>query len=142
MVLGAAASRSVAASRRATAPGGGLEVPADAANLQPDGDALRSTVRRLMWKHVGLVRDGQGLAAALAEFERLGGTPAGAALPARDLLLNARLIASAALRRTESRGAHWRADHPNADPAQQQRRFFVPPPAPSIPLKLTQSRAA
>lgn len=58
-------------------------------------------VRRALWRYAGLVRDAAGL-------ESLRGSP----------VLLARLIAEAALARTESRGAHFRADHPVEDPAQ------------------------
>jgi L-aspartate oxidase len=57
-------------------------------------------LRRTMWGEAGLVRDGAGL-------ERLRSS--------RHLL--ARLVAESALFRTESRGAHFRADHPHEDEA-------------------------
>lgn len=143
LVLGAAASASVAASGLAMPPDTGLEVPVcAAASGQPDGDSLRGAIRSLMWKHVGLVRDQQGLATALAELERLHDAQGGAGLPARNLLLIARLIASAALQRTESRGAHWRADYPDTDPAQQHRRIVVPPAVPTTLLNIAARRSA
>jgi L-aspartate oxidase len=46
---------------------------------------------------------------------------------ARSLLPLARLTAAAALARTESRGAHWRDDFPETDPAQRARRAVVRP---------------
>src|SRR5690606_40611905 len=57
--------------------------------------------RGLMWQHVGLVRDERGLEHALAELDCLE-HEAGAS--ERILLLAARLIATAALERAESRG--------------------------------------
>jgi L-aspartate oxidase len=57
----------------------------------------------LMWTNVGLVRERKALREALA---RLGD---GSASPRH---LTARLICEAALLRDESRGAHYRSDHP------------------------------
>jgi L-aspartate oxidase len=70
-------------------------------------------LRQAMSRHVGLERDAEGLRQALGVIARI--EKAHANLPA---LLNmtaaAKLVASAALARTESRGAHWRSDHPLA----------------------------
>ena len=62
-------------------------------------EEVTPAVRRSLWRDAGLVRDAAGL-------ERL--------LRAPHLLT--RLIAESALARTESRGAHFRADRPNEDP--------------------------
>jgi aspartate oxidase len=77
-------------------------------------------VRRLMWDAAGLVRTGSGLRAALARLEALA-AELGEPGPTADLVTVARLVAAAALHRTESRGAHHRADHPLTDPAWQRR---------------------
>jgi succinate dehydrogenase/fumarate reductase flavoprotein subunit len=91
----------------------------------------RAAMRDLMWERVGLVRTGAGLAAALAALDDIGrrldavGVPGGPAynlawqswLDARNQCLAARLIAASALARQESRGAHYRADHPARDDA-------------------------
>jgi L-aspartate oxidase len=92
----------------------------------PSSHAVESEVRRLMWDAVGLVRTGQGLREALA---RLGGLEAGLAETAgavRNLVTLARLVATAALARPESRGAHFRADHPLTDPAWRRRILLTP----------------
>jgi aspartate oxidase len=74
-----------------------------------------------MWEKVGLVRTAEGLREALAALDTLARTiPAGAA-EARSRATVARLVATAALARPESRGAHFRADHPLADPAWRRR---------------------
>jgi L-aspartate oxidase len=57
----------------------------------------------LMWQSAGLVRDGQRLRQAL---DRIGD---GSASPQHQ---SARLLCEAALLREESRGAHYRQDHP------------------------------
>lgn len=80
----------------------------------PRLDLLQS----MMWEHVGIERDGDGLAAAcqrLASFAAaLPETGDRAMLELTSLVRTARLVAEAALRRTESRGAHYRRDHPRA----------------------------
>jgi L-aspartate oxidase len=85
-------------------------------------DAAKQRVRELMWQHVGLVRNAEGLSAALAalnDLYRAFGTPA----PERDAVELANmintgwLVTRAALERTESRGAHFRTDCPGLDDA-------------------------
>lgn len=95
----------------------------------PDETSAES-VGRIMDAHVGLVRDGKGLEAARCALDDLVRRIATAPPADRDdsetvrragelrnRLLLARLLVRAALARTESRGAHCRADVPDADPA-------------------------
>ena len=93
--------------------------------------ALQRELREVMWGRAGLVRDGAGLKAAAATAGRVGaeldriGVPGGPAfnLAWQDWInLNnqavvARLIATSALARTESRGAHYRKDFPSPSAA-------------------------
>lgn len=81
--------------------------PAGVLAEDPD-DALLPRLRAAMNRHVGPVRDRSGLASALSEIERLIAMARSPRL--RNALAAARLIASAALRREESRGEHRRAD--------------------------------
>ncbi|HEV3140316.1 MAG TPA: FAD-binding protein, partial [Vicinamibacterales bacterium] len=84
----------------------------DAAGLSPQPSALSpSEIRDLMWKQVGLFRARAGLEDAV---ERLS-TDDPADPAHRHLLVVARLIARAALRREESRGGHYRSDFPARD---------------------------
>jgi len=88
--------------------------------------AVESEIRRLMWEKAGLVRTGDGLREALARLERLtAGLPAAAAAT-RNLATVARLVVTAALARPESRGAHFRADRPLADPDWRRRILLTP----------------
>jgi L-aspartate oxidase len=90
-----------------------------------------SEVRDLMWRHVGLFRDRAGLETAVAALEGAwsetrAALGAGARLDtgswrALTILTVARLIARAALRREESRGAHFRADFPRRDDVHWKR---------------------
>ena len=61
--------------------------------------AVTPDIRRALWQDAGLVRDAAGLERLRRAPHRL-----------------TRLIAESALARTESRGAHFRADRPNEDP--------------------------
>ena len=84
-----------------------------------------SEVRDLMWKSVGLFRTGEGLRDAGAKLEAAYRAHRRALDDARaddadawkqfNLVTVARLIARAALRRQESRGAHYRQDFPERD---------------------------
>jgi L-aspartate oxidase len=91
---------------------------------QSDGDSvIMQRLRPLMSRHVGVVRDRQGLAMALDEIARL---EAAARTPSiLNALAAAKLIAAAALRREESRGGHFRSDFPEPDPAQARRSFVT-----------------
>ena len=90
-------------------------------------------VRDLMWRHVGLFRDAGRLESALQQLE-----PAWREADARirdrarfdlegwravNVLTVAWLIARAALRREESRGAHYRDDHPERDDINWKKRI-------------------
>jgi fumarate reductase flavoprotein subunit len=91
--------------------------------------ALQAGLRDLMWERVGLIRDGPGLRAALAEIDTIGSRLARASVPGGPAFnlawhdwLNlgsqvaaARLIAASALERAESRGSHYRSDCPRTE---------------------------
>ncbi|MGE0827835.1 MAG: L-aspartate oxidase [Hyphomonadaceae bacterium] len=80
----------------------------------------RARLRALMQDHVGVSRDAAGLAGALAAIDALNLRNGDA-----NELLAARLVASAALAREESRGAHHRSDFPDAR-APQRTFTFIP----------------
>lgn len=137
------------ADRRPAAAADGIDPETSA--LAHDIAALTTAIRRTAWTDVGLVRDADGLAAALSAFEgraadlaRFGplrkagdaavaSGAAGAAaaataaslVEAANLALVGRLVAATALARDESRGAHYRADHPQLDDARWARRQFA-----------------
>ena len=81
--------------------------------------ASLSDLQKLMWEKVGLVRDQDGLSVAQSELNSWDTSFSEPALPARHELMNmtliGRLMASAALARQESRGAHTRTDFPAED---------------------------
>ncbi|WP_174547201.1 carboxylating nicotinate-nucleotide diphosphorylase, partial [Nocardiopsis dassonvillei] len=92
--------------------------------------AAAARVRTLMSRHAGVLRTGEGLAELTAELDVLArpgspATPDVAAWETANLLTAARLVAAAALHRTESRGAHQRADHPEPVPGLRIRPVVV-----------------
>ena len=100
------------------------------------GEALHAdAVRDLMWQLVGLFRDARGLRDAIAQLEPLWRATCArlqdeaAPLDAdgwrtASLVAVGRLIARAALRREESRGAHYRLDFPERDDVAWKRRIM------------------
>lgn len=89
----------------AGAPAGRVRLPSVGA-LPPPADP--GAVRAVLSRSAGVLRDGQGLAEAVAALLPL----ALAGGPAADPAAVGLLVATAALRRRESRGAHWRTDVP------------------------------
>lgn len=92
--------------------------------------ACAARVRTLMSRHAGVLRTGEGLAGLAAELDALArpsspATPDVAAWETANLLTVARLVAAAALHRTESRGSHQRADHPEPRPGLRIRPVVV-----------------
>ena len=86
--------------------------------------AVLSRLRRTMTQHVGVVRDASGLTKAtdlLAELEE----NAGGDFVLANMALAARIIASSALMREESRGAHDRRDFPEPRPELASRSFLT-----------------
>lgn len=121
LVFGARAAKAMRADAgrpgaHAAGAGAGTVRPAEPTLLPVDG------IRDLMWRHVGLFRDAAGLQRAVDALEapwrsvyahlRAGGRLEAEQWRAANLLTVARLVARAALRRTESRGAHYRDDFP------------------------------
>jgi fumarate reductase (CoM/CoB) subunit A len=98
---------------------------------------VRKTCRMLAHNKLGPIRESTTLVEALSEFERIEreelpamrlddkargsekdrGNELESALSVRNLALLGRILATAALRRTESRGAHFRLDYPQTDDA-------------------------
>ncbi len=70
-----------------------------------------------------MVRDREGLTEALAVIADLAATCRAPRF--LNSLTAARMIAAAALARTESRGGHYRVDFPAADPAWRHRTFMT-----------------
>jgi fumarate reductase flavoprotein subunit len=103
------------------------------AKASPHGslEPLRERLYEVMWEKVGIIRDATGLRSGLSELAAIeselnAGGIAGANrafnlswhdwLNLKSLVETSRVIAQAALARTDSRGAHYREDFPEAGP--------------------------
>ncbi|MFI6147318.1 L-aspartate oxidase [Streptomyces sp. NPDC051109] len=115
--------------------GPGIPVPATGP-LQPA--EARYEVQRIMTDGAGVLRSAESLRTAAAALEDLYTTALTAletdgktAVPgvetweATNLLCVARVLVAAALRREETRGCHWREDHPDRDDAAWRRHLVV-----------------
>lgn len=97
-------------------------------------EPLREKLHETMWQKVGILREAKGLSAALAELRQIEAeleshalSPGSRAfnlawhdwLNLKNLAAVSRVIAEAALARTESRGAHFREDFPETGPLER-----------------------
>lgn len=78
---------------------------------------IKLQLRDLMWQHVGIIRDHEALSAAvmqLQKWRKQTGTHSNKEeqMELINMITVAELITTSALSRTESRGAHFRSDHP------------------------------
>jgi L-aspartate oxidase len=120
VVFGARTATAVA--RELPTDHGELDAPPPARpDARPDVVDLRRELREVMLTHAGPVRDGRGLdevAQRLAAWSDELGDPAAdaAEVELHHALRAAALVVASARLRTESRGGHWRQDHPARDP--------------------------
>jgi L-aspartate oxidase len=77
-------------------------------------------MRQIMTTHAGVIRTGQGLSQATRAFAAIARTAPAADI--RNRAISGLLVTASALRRTESRGGHYRSDYPDADPALATRQ--------------------
>ena len=93
-----------------------------------DLERMTTDIRRVMWKHAGIIREGRALSDALAKLDALTFTASGhnqAAYEAQNILDISRAIARSAEARHESRGAHYRTDYPLRDESSPPRHSFL-----------------
>ncbi|MBO6633557.1 MAG: FAD-binding protein, partial [Parvibaculum sp.] len=83
-----------------------------------------SQLRQIMTAHVGVEREGEGLAHALTEIARLE-RAAGPANLFGNIATTAKLIAASAFAREESRGGHYRTDFAEPRAAFRHRTFVT-----------------
>ena len=81
-------------------------------------------LRAIMTTHVGVVRTAAGLRTALTELKAIENANPGDTV-LTNMILTARFIAGASLKRKESRGGHYRADYPETEVALAKRTFMT-----------------
>ncbi len=79
-------------------------------SLQKASQELLFQIQNTMWRQIGIIRSEEGIREGLCSLQNLQYQ-----FPHSSALCTAILIAKSALRRTESRGAHFRSDFPNPD---------------------------
>jgi fumarate reductase flavoprotein subunit len=119
-----------AAIARCVKPFAGGAAARDAGALE----SIRETLYSLMWDRVGIIRDGAGLRAAGSELSALEAELDACRLEdahrafnlswhdwmnLKSLIQVSRVIAEAAIARQDSRGAHFRSDHPETGPLER-----------------------
>jgi L-aspartate oxidase len=124
LVFGARAAEAMIAD--AGAPPRALPTPpaeaGDRGESSADPAEIVTRLRRGAWESLGLERDANGLRGLLSELRELGAAVAPRpsdrpAAEARNLVAVAQAMATGALFREESRGGHFRTDHPETDDA-------------------------
>src|SRR5271165_3548959 len=92
-------------------------------------DKLVNKVRSLMWQQVGVVRDGKALQQVVPELRSVQSQiPASGqrrSQEALNIVQTGLLIARSALAREESRGAHYRLDHPLKNDAKYPKHSII-----------------
>jgi L-aspartate oxidase len=112
-------------------PAGAIRVPKQSLSMPTTAGPALEDLRQIMWDRVGLVRTGDGLWAArnaLLDLERVLRRTIGGA-HGFDLAM---MMVMSALRRTESRGGHYRADYTDLDPMQAHRMLINSGPVETV----------
>lgn len=123
LVFGARAAESVRAESQSSR--GEIYLPAGALDLPVVAGPAMDDLRDIMWNHVGPIRDGDGLAQARAGISSMASILS-RTIEGRNALSLALMMIDAATWRTESRGSHYRSDHPSEDPEQARRTITEP----------------
>ncbi|MBO0676372.1 L-aspartate oxidase [Mycolicibacterium sp. S2-37] len=115
LVVGDRAGRAAAAHAASAGPS-----HAEPAGLPTRPALHRTELQEAMSRYASVVRDGDGLETLTGLLGAAPRRPLRGRTDVEDaaLTLTARAVVAAARQRTESRGCHHRADHPDADPAQ------------------------
>ncbi|WP_165423770.1 L-aspartate oxidase [Ktedonosporobacter rubrisoli] len=95
---------------------------------------MLSSIKAVMWDNVGIIRDEEKLKLARQQLTQLrqqaqdlyaeNTQQLQASLEIQDMLRVAEVIVESALERKESRGAHYRSDYPQMDPAWEKNIYI------------------
>jgi L-aspartate oxidase len=103
-------------------------VRSDPANDDFNEETIRE-IQDLMWKDVGIIRHGVGLKRAILHLDELASRVSNPqtrrAHEAQNLHLAGLLVARSAVKRLESRGAHYRTDYPDRDDVDFQKHSIL-----------------
>ncbi|MET9417545.1 L-aspartate oxidase [Streptomyces klenkii] len=135
--------------REAGAPAGPAATGTDpGAGAVLAGPKARLEIQRIMTEGAGVLRSGESLARAAAELARIDDDAAAAleapgteSWEATNLLLVARVLVAAALRREETRGCHWREDAPDRDDAWRRHLLVTLRPDRTLAVSTTETAA-
>jgi L-aspartate oxidase len=91
----------------------------------PEPVVERDEIRQIMTDLVGVIRDDKGLKSAVQKLQNFENRMQNRDAKTADMAMLGRMIALAALLRTESRGGHCRSDYPQAMKRWQKRSFVT-----------------
>jgi len=133
------AARVAGAVRTASLPAcrGPLSMPQRVATASADPERILA-LRQLVGRSLGPVRTESAMSEAAAQLSAWDA----ASRAEEDLGTVARLLLECALRRRESRGAHYRLDYPEPSASGAVRGFTRPTAAPALPLPIARRRVA
>ncbi|HSD91903.1 MAG TPA: L-aspartate oxidase [Methyloceanibacter sp.] len=114
-----------------------LQETLEMAQTSSDHAAAEQRLRAAMTNGVGVIRDAQSLRHALGEIASIARENESDNRLA-NMLTTAKLIAAAAYRRKESRGAHFRSDYPLPDERLARRSFMTLAEAETIAREATE----
>ncbi|MEV5374368.1 L-aspartate oxidase [Streptomyces nondiastaticus] len=112
------------------------------------GPKARPEIQRIMSEGAGVLRSRESLERAAEELARIDEDAAAApeapgteSWEATNLLLVARVLVAAALRREETRGCHWREDAPDRDDAWRRHLLVTLRPDRTLSVSTTETAA-
>jgi len=129
LVFGARAGKAMRSELRAVTKPNHRGLAASNGPIEAGVEDLISQVQDLMWRDVGIVRDGKGLRRAIHELDalapRIAHPHSRRAHEAQNIHQAGLLVTRSALAREESRGAHYRIDYPSHNDAKFLKHSII-----------------